>query len=533
MSRIGSLTIAKKLTVLLVLTALTLIALTLISVTVTRERIYTEREDATRAVVETAWGIVNSYGEQAKAGTLSQEEAQQQALAVLEGLRYSGEEYFWVNDMNPTMIMHPFKPELNGSDLSGNADPDGKLLFVDMVDVVSANGEGFVNYQWPKPGVDAPQPKVSYVKGYEPWGWIVGSGVYVDDVNAAVMRDGGLLMAAAAVLVALVGAVTLGVKRSIVRPINTVTAALRSSDVTTRLDVGASRTELDHLAHALNGMLDRTTDITTGVAQAAHGIDAAAAQLAQSSEEIARTAHDSATRTTQVTQMSHRVSEGISTVAAGAQQMGASIAEISRGANEVSAMASNAVASSQSVTTTVTELGESSAAINDVVRAITSIAEQTNLLALNATIEAARAGDAGKGFAVVASEVKDLAQETARATGDITSRVESIQAAVEKAAQNIADITQLVISINDHQTTIAGAVEEQTATTHEIVTSVTAISEASHNMTSALEAVSEATDLSTSEAERVRSAASQLLTTAGDLQASLSVFTTATHSSNQ
>ncbi|WP_029068877.1 methyl-accepting chemotaxis protein [Jonesia quinghaiensis] len=526
MSRLRSMSITAKLIVLLLLTAFSMAALALVSVLVTRDRIFSERENATRAVVETAWGIVNSYGEQAAAGTLDEQTAKDGALAALEGLRYAQTEYFWVNDMSPAMVMHPIKPEMNGDDLSQNADPDGKLLFMEMVEVVQVDGEGFVSYQWPKPGVDAPQPKISYVKGYEPWGWVIGSGVYVDDVNAVAMRDAGLLAGAAAVLLLGVGVVTTVVKRSIVSPIRQVTTVLTDSDISTRLDTGAGRTELEQLAIALNTMLDRTAAVTSGVASAAQGLDEAAEQLASSSVHIAESAADSAQRTTQVAAMSSDVSDGISTVAAGAQQMGASIAEISRGANEVSSMASAAVASSQAVTTAVQELGETSSAITDVVRTITSIAEQTNLLALNATIEAARAGEAGKGFAVVASEVKDLAQETARATGDITTRVDGIQAAVQRAERDISEITALVAAINDHQTTIAGAVEEQTATTQEIVSSVTRVSEASHEMTVALTAVGEATALTTGEAELVRSAATQLLHTSQELQNHLQVLGT-------
>jgi methyl-accepting chemotaxis protein len=152
--------------------------------------------------------------------------------------------------------------------------------------------------------------------------------------------------------------------------------------------------------------------------------------------------------------------------------MGASIREIAQNANDAAQVASSAVGVAQSTNDTVAKLGTSSAEIGDVVKVITAIAEQTNLLALNATIEAARAGDAGKGFAVVASEVKDLAQETARATEDISRRVETIQADTSSAVEAIGEISQIIQRINDYQVTIASAVEEQTATTAEMSRSI-------------------------------------------------------------
>ena len=113
-------------------------------------------------------------------------ETRKEAIEAIRALRYGGNEYFWINDMKPVMVMHPIKPELEGKDLSENKDPAGLRLFVEFVNVVKANGAGFVMYLWPKPGSDTPVPKVSYVEGFEPWGWIIGSGVYVDNVRTTI-----------------------------------------------------------------------------------------------------------------------------------------------------------------------------------------------------------------------------------------------------------------------------------------------------------------------------------------------------------
>ena len=214
MSRLASLGIRTRMLALASLTAAGLVALTVVAVSGIEHRIVEERKHATASVVETALGVVQRYGELASSGDMEIGAAQKAALDELRGLRYSGKEYFWVNDVTPTMLMHPMKPELDGTDLTENKDPDGKHLFVEMVDVVKADGAGFVAYQWPKPDVEAPQPKISYVAGYEPWGWVVGSGIYLDDVRADAVADArGVLGTGLAVLVLLVLA-SLAVARS-------------------------------------------------------------------------------------------------------------------------------------------------------------------------------------------------------------------------------------------------------------------------------------------------------------------------------
>jgi methyl-accepting chemotaxis protein len=205
--------------------------------------------------------------------------------------------------------------------------------------------------------------------------------------------------------------------------------------------------------------------------------------------------------------------------------MGASIREISQNANEAARVAATAVAEAQATTVTITALGTSSQEIGAVVKAITSIAEQTNLLALNATIEAARAGEAGKGFAVVANEVKELAQETARATEDIARRVEAIQADTTKAITAIGGISEVIGSINDFQLTIASAVEEQTATTQEMSRSVQEASSGTGEIATNITGVSSAADSTTQALSQTRVAVDELSRMASDLRTTVGRFT--------
>ena len=193
----------------------------------TQNNLFEDRRMMVQQQVETAWGVIDHFGRQAKAGSLGLEEAQAQAKAAVKGLRYGQNDYFWINDLGPRMVMHPIKPELDGKDLSASADPNGKKLFVAFVETAKKNGAGFVDYLWPKPGLQDPVAKISYVKLYADWGWIVGTGLYVDDVEAG-MRE--VLWENVLVLI-VVSLVTLLliylVSRSIHRPLRQVFHALR------------------------------------------------------------------------------------------------------------------------------------------------------------------------------------------------------------------------------------------------------------------------------------------------------------------
>ncbi|MBG0833328.1 methyl-accepting chemotaxis protein [Planomonospora sp. ID67723] len=277
-----------------------------------------------------------------------------------------------------------------------------------------------------------------------------------------------LILVAAGLLLAL--GVAFLVSRLITGPLSAVSHALggmAKGDLTQKVEV-ASRDEVGQMAIAVNQANDSIRQAIQALATSADTLAASSGELSQVSEQIAASADEASSQAGNVAAAAGQVSQNVQTVAAGSEEMGASIREIAHNANEGAKVASQAVAVAESTNETVAKLGTSSAEIGSVIKVITSIAEQTNLLALNATIEAARAGDAGKGFAVVAGEVKDLAQETAKATEDISKRVEAIQADTESAVAAIAEISSIIGKINDYQLTIASAVEEQTATTNEM-----------------------------------------------------------------
>jgi methyl-accepting chemotaxis protein len=265
-------------------------------------------------------------------------------------------------------------------------------------------------------------------------------------------------------------------------------------------------------------------EVLATVAASADAVATTSARLTASSTQFSATAGKTEARSGVVAGAADEVARGVATVGAGADRLNTSIREIAQNADEAARVAAQAVAEAATTTATVARLGESSREIGDVVKAITSIAEQTNLLALNATIEAARAGEAGKGFAVVATEVKELAQETAKATEDIARRVQAIQSDTTAAVAAIGRISEVIGRIDDYQRTIAGAVEEQTATTGEMSRSVAEAADASGRIAAALPGASAPGDGTEQALQQTRTAVEELSRLAGDLRTAVSRF---------
>jgi len=423
------------------------------------------RLDATRQLVEVAHGVIAAAHAQEAAGTLPREQAQRSAREAIAKLRYGGKEYFWINDLQHRMVMHPTKPELDGTDVGPMKAPNGFALFQAFVSTVKRDGSGFVAYQWPRPGASQPVDKVSFVKGFEPWGWVLGTGVYVDDVHAATRRQ--LAFSGAIVLASLLvaGYLFLSFYRVIDGGLKETRRHLRAmteGDLTTTPSPWG-QDEAAALMHELRAMQDSLRGMVLRVRSGSQ-------EIVHSSSEIASGAMDLSART-------EAAAASLEQSAASMEQVSATVKHSAASTDEAARMArSNASAAEEGgrvmveVVQTMEQIRGSSARIGEIIGTIDGIAFQTNILALNAAVEAARAGEQGRGFAVVASEVRSLAQRSAAAAREIKTLiggsvelVEAGTAVVRRAGTQIDAIVQASRHMDELLGTVATGASEQSA----------------------------------------------------------------------
>jgi methyl-accepting chemotaxis protein len=543
---------------LLVLLALaSLMAVGLFVIGQSRGHLFEQKKSDIKHIVESAGTIVAAFERRAAAGEMTREQAQAEAKRVLAAMRYAGgKEYVFVYDFKGVNLVHPVKPEWVGSDRFGEQDPSGKFFIREFI-AVAKQGGGHVDYLFQLPQSTERAAKISYVTGFAPWEWVIGSGVLIEDVNAmnrAMTRNVVLWLIGISLMLL---AASIMVTRSIAGPIRRLTDSLRrlaGGDIDAAVDGSQRHDEFGVIARAIvevrdtvrNRMQDDMrrdaeakrlgeaerqrflTDIARSldeqVKAVADSVGAAAQALVGTARSMTAVSAEARREAGEASGVSRTAAEHVATVGEATGQLDGAISEIGTQVHQSSKISQDAMAQIREASAIVRTLSAASADIGKVVSLIQAIAEQTNLLALNATIEAARAGEAGKGFAVVASEVKQLATQTSKATEEISGRINAVQGATDQAVAAIDNVDKTIARINEIGSRIAAAVEEQGAATSEISRAGRHAAEQTEMLAASLVRLLEAANDTNSSSQDVVASASGLSDQAASLKRQVDEF---------
>ncbi|QPL49539.1 methyl-accepting chemotaxis protein [Alteromonas sp. B31-7] len=456
-------------------------------------------------LVEVVHTLLGHYADRTD---IDAQQAKSQALEAVKALRYDNSNYYWIQDATPSMVMHPIKPALDGRDLRTFKDGNGKAFFVEMAQTAKQKGEGFVDYVWPLPGEDTPTDKISYVKAFKPWGWTIGSGIYLTHLEEEYAHLRNIIIIFCVISVALVILLIYIIGGRIVKPVQEIAERMKDiasgeGDLTRSLPE-KGQDEITRLARYFNQYTDKMRQSLIGIRDNIAALTEQAEKVKSVSDDSNAQAHDQnenmlqvAAAMEQMTTQIHDVSNNAdaaekSTVSARTNvQDGATVVEHT--VTDIRSLTSDI----ESVSSVVTALAEQSQSIGAVLDVIRGIAEQTNLLALNAAIEAARAGEQGRGFAVVADEVRTLASRTGQSTDEIQAMIEKLQSNAKSAVdavhvsqsasvktvenatqanQSLKEADRLMTDISGMSSEIARATEQQAEAANEANIRINALS---------------------------------------------------------
>ncbi|BAL25940.1 methyl-accepting chemotaxis protein [Azoarcus sp. KH32C] len=520
---------------LLVGTAMLLIAVvSLASAWNQRNETIKERRQKTQALVENAMTLIRHYGDLAAGGKMEADAAREQAKAAVGALRYDGDNYFFIVDTAHHMIRHPMKPELEGKDLSGLKDANGVLIVVEAVAAAKRGKGDFVDYIWPRGAGSAPVPKVSTSALYEPWGWVVTTGIYVDDVatefRGALVRAGLIFVVAAGFLLALAWRIVV----SIVRPLTKVQhIAQRIADGDLSQNIEArGRDELASVLQSCSRMQAALREIVGSLQHNSQDIAAMSSQLAAATTQLSHSTEDHAQAAVSMAASVEEMSVSISQVSDSAREVCDSATRSGEasvaGRNIIGALVSADTDTSRSVQATaekIRELGELTERISSIVAVIREVAEQTNLLALNAAIEAARAGEHGRGFAVVADEVRKLAERTANSTKEIAETIGLVQSvtadtvgSMERVVAEMDGVARLSDEAGQSIQLIDAQSQNVLVVVGEITNALNEQSSTSNDIARRVEQIAQMTEENSAAVRQTASAAQQLESVATVLQ---------------